>query len=210
MDLIVEILNRDENLAVCWNPGCYYRGNGTYGVGPVGRYGPNTSREKVQEDRQRCKELVAAGISVNTEIPCTLKIRMTISKAEYDNLISERNKLFKDVEYVFETGYKSVINPKYEEQKAAYEKNVKDFETVNEEFQKFIDNCKQKGVNAENFPSKNDDIFLQRPEEYFSVVDKDNGTLEIRLHSQTDLYQYLLKEGILEQRYPKWYRNGEY
>lgn len=49
------------------------------------------------------------------------------------------------------------------------------------------------------------------PAEWFEMVTAIQYTpISIRCHDKTDFYQFMLKNGILERVFPKWYREGNY
>lgn len=210
MDTILE--NR-EHLSFNWHPGCVYHsgtssdGRGNYSVGPIGRRGPGVTDAMIEEAIRK---------HVKPPIPSSLEVyiafKNTATTKLIDDIVSGIKELNKTEDiHIKYIPYRCVTTMRV---KKEFEEEDRKARAAHEEKEKaayaFLSKFEELGGDVEDagFPS------YQTPEEWKEVESSKNDVsyaqLSVCCHSGTVFYQSLLKAGILDEAYPKWYAEGKY
>jgi hypothetical protein len=212
MEFLKEIFTEKNK----WHPGCSHIGSNNYSYGQIGRTGPKGPDSPQEKDYI----MPEAGTPANTKIGPAIRFDFHTSM---ENINKIKALILNDPEVSISTHdiYTTITNPNYDAEKKVYDSEMEKYEIFSRAFQSLIDKCKSKGVNAldylyrDEYHYEKDDIdgytkFNHSAKPQIRIVDPNNAAVGIMMHSGTKMYQYLLKEGILEKTYPEWYRKGEY
>ncbi|CAK7994852.1 Hypothetical protein POVR1_LOCUS370 [uncultured virus] len=194
----MELLLNNQELTFSWHPGCGHITGKEYCVGPIGRRGP--------KELERQDELPP---SIPSSLSFTISFIAECTGKTYDEVV----KCLKDQE----TKDPEIAVIYCEPRKIETRVVKAEFKEVHDLFvkqnQEINDLVKQsaKLVTLLGCEVGESEYLREIPDEWFEMITTIRySPIEVRCHKNTNFYQFMLKNGILEQVFPKWFREGNY
>ena len=195
------LLKNENKLKVNWHPGCFYdKDKGKYITGPIGSTGP-VSNEEAVKPKPKPTQI--------TEIPKALSIYVSTEDTD-ENIHSELFSLFEELKT--DNSIEVICNKYFTIQskipKSEYREIVNEIEARNkiilDKVAILSKQLEELGCDIDEMSGPDIEII---PNEYYDISLNQHSTIIINCHSETDFYQMMLKNGILERAFPEWFRN---
>ncbi|CAK7994851.1 Hypothetical protein POVR1_LOCUS369 [uncultured virus] len=193
----MELLLNNQELTFSWHFGYSYEGKKRYSLGPTFSIGPPGSATDLPPPR--IPSVLSFTISFTPE--CTGKTYNEVVKCLKDQEMKDP-----EIAVIYNEPHKietQVVKAEFQE---VHDLFIKQNQEINDLVKKSARLVTLLGCEV------GESEYLRKiPDEWFETITTIKyDPIEVRCHKNTNFYQFMLKNGILERVFPKWFRDGNY